>query len=558
VDGGDAGPGTVPRVGADDVMRLARSAELRCTPARAAVLAPHLTALLDGADALAAAATAPPPADDALAARSLQVPSAPPATATPAAGGLAPGGTDGGDAFLSIRELARLYRTGERSPVAVTGALLRRISAAQPRLNAFVTVLADSAMAGARASEARIRAGLGRGPLDGVAVACKDNIDTAGIPTTCAARIRRDEVPEADAEVVHRLRASGAVLIGKTNLLEFAYGAVHPDFGQGNNPWDPARTAGGSSSGSAAAVGAGLAFAALGTDTGGSIRIPAAYCGVVGLKPTLGAVSTDGVFPLSWTLDHVGPIGRRVDDVALLLAVLDGAGPVADPSAELALGEAGTGPAARLAGLRAAVPLDRHAGDLQAGVAARWEDALRRLAAAGVRLDEVELPSLAYADDALLQIILPEAAVIHASWLRSRPQDYAPDTRLQLELGALAPGTAYVAAQLVRERLVQETRRLLGDHDLIVTPTVAWVAPRSDPALAGPEGAAEARRSGPHNLTGVPAVTLPCGLGDDGLPVGLQLAAAWGRDRRLLEWAAAVEALLGGPLGPPPGWAQRG
>ncbi len=539
-----ASPTPPARVTAEDVLRLARHADLRCSPDRAAVLAPHLAALLASADALVAAATAPGAADRAVRAEpTVPAPMARPAAPVSAARTPAPGG------LRSIRELARAYRDGTRSPTAVTSGLLRRIERAEPRLNAFIAVLAESALAEARAAEARIRSGRARGPLEGIPVACKDNIDIAGVATTCGSRILRAEAAATDAPVVERLRAAGAVLIGKTNLLEFAYGIVHPDYGQCNNPWDEGRTAGGSSSGSAAAVAAGLVLGALGTDTGGSIRIPASYCGVVGLKPTSGRVSTDGVFPLSWTLDHVGPIAGCVDDAALLLAVLTGSAPPPAPPADGEL-------RARCAGLRIALPVDRHQAEIRPGVARCFDAALSRLAAAGARLDRVELPGLESAEVALLQIILPEAAVIHGPWVRSRPEDYAPDTRLQLELGVLAPGTAYVAAQLVRDHLDRQTRRVLADHDLIATPTVAWVAPEHDPALADPEGEAEGRRTGPHNLTGVPALTLPCGLGEDQLPVGLQLAADWGEDERLLEWAAGVEAVLGGPLGPPAVWRK--
>jgi len=515
-------------------MRLARSAELRCTPEHARRLAPYLADLLDAADRLASGALDPPAVLEpaALLDRPLEDLSW---------GAAMPHDRDRADAFCSIRELGRRYRDGDSTPVAVTAALLRRIAGFEPRLNAWITVCGEQALADARTATARIRAGRARGPLDGVPIACKDNIDVVGVPTTCGGRILVGEEPSADAAVVERLRAAGAVILGKTNLLEFAYGAVHPDVAQCNNPWDPRRTAGGSSSGSAAAVAAGCAFGALGTDTGGSIRIPAAYCGVVGLKPTSGRVSTDGVFPLSWTLDHVGPIGRSAEDVALLLAGLDGQGGVEGP--------------APLDGVRAAVLEDGHAAELEPGVARRWEAALGRLAGAGMRIEAVRLPSLELADRALLHVILPEAAVIHAPWLRLRPQDYAQDTRLQLELGALCPGTAHVAALLVRDRLVAETRAALADHDLLISPTVAWGAPMRDPGLADPEGAVESRRTGPHNLTGVPAVTVPCGLGDDGLPCGIQLAAAWGTDRRLLAWAQSVEMLLGGPLGPPPEFA---
>ncbi len=226
--------------------------------------------------------------------------------------------------FAPIAEVAAGYRDGSLSPVAVTELALARIAALNPVLNAFITVTADQARAAAQRAEEELRRGEDRGLLHGIPIALKDLIDTAGVRTTCGGRILADHVPARNAPIVDRLEAAGAVLVGKTNLLEFAYGIVHPDVGPTWNPWAPDRTAGGSSGGSAAAVAAGLCYAAVGTDTGGSIRIPAAYCGVAGLKPTYGLVSTQGIFPLSWSLDHAGPIARTSADAALLLQVLLG------------------------------------------------------------------------------------------------------------------------------------------------------------------------------------------------------------------------------------------
>ena len=226
--------------------------------------------------------------------------------------------------FGSITAIAALYRQKKLSPVEVVETFLERIQRLDPSLNAFITVTAETALQEAKRAEKELFGGLSRGPMHGIPVALKDLIDTAGVRTTCGARLRAEHVPSADAEIVRRLKKAGAISLGKTNLLEFAYGVVHPDFGPTLNPWDQARTAGGSSGGSAAAVAAGLCCAAVGTDTGGSIRIPASYCGVVGLKPSYGLVAAKGVFPLSWSLDHVGPMARNCRDAAALLETLTG------------------------------------------------------------------------------------------------------------------------------------------------------------------------------------------------------------------------------------------
>ena len=226
--------------------------------------------------------------------------------------------------FLSIPELGAAYRSGTLSPVAVTRQALERIAKRDGKLNSFITVLGERSLDRAATAERELRAGQDRGALHGVPIAIKDLVDMAGVPTTFASRAGSPKHPAEDAPVIRRLEAAGAVILGKTNLLEYAYGAVHPDFGQTNNPWDPTRTSGGSSGGSAAAIGAGLCFAALGTDTGGSIRIPAAYCGVVGLKPSFGLIDTTGVQALSWSLDHVAPLARSCGDAALLLEGMTG------------------------------------------------------------------------------------------------------------------------------------------------------------------------------------------------------------------------------------------
>jgi len=439
----------------------------------------------------------------------------------------------GGDdlLFAPIAEIAARYRRGDLSPVEVTERTLARIAALNPTLNAFITVTAEAARTAARQAETELAAGRDRGLLHGIPIALKDLVDTADIRTTCGSRILANHVPAADARIVRHLRDAGAVLVGKTNLLEFAYGIVHPDFGPTWNPYDPSRTAGGSSGGSAAAVAAGLCYAAVGTDTGGSIRIPAAYCGVAGFKPTYDLVSLDGVFPLSWSLDHAGPIARTAADAALLLdALLDRKPAPVRP--------------AKLDGLRLGVlAAHREGKEMEPAVADAFDAACTVLARAGATLSDVTIPDLALADGVLLSVIAPEASVIHADRIAACPDDYASLTRQQIELGFAIPAVVHVRAQQYRRHLTCRFLAAFEQVDAILSPTAPWVAPREDPAVVGDEGAAEARRTGPYNLTGLPALTVNCGFGPTGLPIGLQIATPPGADAACLAIGAAYEAI---------------
>nr|WP_246580521.1 amidase [Deinococcus aestuarii] len=433
--------------------------------------------------------------------------------------------------------MGRRYRDGSLSPGEVTRFTLERIERLNPVLNAFITVTAERALLEAERAEAELRGGLDRGPLHGVPVALKDLVDVAGVPTTCGSRIWADHVPERDAAVTTRLETAGAVLVGKTNLLEFAYGIVHPDHGQTNNPWDVSRTAGGSSGGSAAAVAAGLCFAAVGTDTGGSIRIPAAYCGVAGLKPSYGLVELDGVFPLSWSLDHAGPLARTSEDARVLLEVLTGRSFALERD---------------LSGLRVGVLRTHTEGaEVEAGVRDVFGRACGVLREVGAVVTDVEVPGLDLADAALLNVLLPEASAVHARWIAERPEDYAPATRAQLELGFAVPAVTHVRAGQYRRHLARSFARVFGEVEAILTPTAPWVAPQEDPAVVEGEGAAEARRTGPHNLTGFPAHSVNGGFDRAGLPVGLQIVTPAGEDALALWLGGRLEGLLGSVRRPP-------
>ena len=428
--------------------------------------------------------------------------------------------------FFSIAQIGTLYRSGQLSPVEVTRRCLEQIEALDPVLNAFITVTAEQALRQAVLAEQELRAGRDRGPLHGVPIALKDLIDTAGIRTTCASRILNDHVPQHDAVIVQRLNAAGAVNLGKTNCSEFAMGVPHPDYGQSNNPWDAARTSGASSGGSAAAVAAGLCFAAVGTDTGGSIRIPASYCGLAGLKPTYGLVDVEGVFPLSWSLDHVGPLARSSADAALLLG-----GMTSQPFQQ----------EVHLRGKRFGV-IQRHGPGVEPEVSAVFDAACEALRAAGAEVVDTEVPGLEQVDAALLGVLLPEAAAIHARWIGSRADDYAEITRQQIEMGFAVPAVTHIRAQQFRRWLTRQFLETLNSVDALISPSVAWVAPREDPAFTGGEGAVEGARSSPHNLTGLPALSVNAGFGEGGLPIGLQIVTRPHSDAFCLGIGSAMEA----------------
>ncbi len=447
----------------------------------------------------------------------------------------------------TLSAIAAHIARGEVSPVAVTSAVLARIDRYEPELNAFITVLADEALVAARRAEAEIARGEYRGPLHGVPVSLKDLFLTPGIRTTAGSRLLADYRPEQEATVARRLAAAGAILIGKANMLEFAYGEVAPDFGPSRNPWNTAYGTSGSSSGSAAAVAAGLGYASIGSDTGGSIRLPAAYCGVVGLKPTYGLVSRAGVLPLSWSLDHVGPIARTVRDCALVLEAIAGHDPADPTSGARPVPRYSTlldqPPSACVIGIVEPAADDEVTPEVRAAVEATAQR-VRRL---GFTCKSVTLPHPRMAARALLGILYPEASAYHAPWLRDRAGDYAPNTRIRLELGQLLPATVYVRAQQVRRMIGQAYRALFEEVDLLLLPVGPAAAYRLDAPDVEPTGeygdrmAPLIRFSGPFDLIGYPAITVPAGFTDAGLPIGVQLAGRPFEEGLIFQVAHAVE-----------------
>jgi aspartyl-tRNA(Asn)/glutamyl-tRNA(Gln) amidotransferase subunit A len=439
----------------------------------------------------------------------------------------------------TITELARALRTGQLTSERATIRCLEAIADLNPSLNAFIKVFGDAALTQAREADAEIAAGRWRGSLHGVPVSLKDIIDVAGVRTTAASKVREHHVAHEDAVVVQRLRAAGAIFVGKNNLHEFALGTTNEDsaFGPARHPQDVTRSPGGSSGGSAAAVRAGMAYASIGTDTGGSVRIPAAACGLVGLKPTVGEIPTHGVVPLSTTLDHVGPICRSVEDARILYTVLRG--DVDAPARAIR--------AAR--GIRLGLLREYFMTPLDPGVAAAFDATCRRLGEAGVDIHDVNIPHAGDIAAIYVHIALAEAAAYHATTLESCPERYTPNVRLRLEMGRYILGVDYVRALRAREALRMEVDRALEGCDGLLLPSLPVPAPRigeETVRIGGfdqPVRNVMLRLTQLFNITGHPALTVPAGTTAVGLPVGVQVAGPYGT-RALLELAAALEPCL--------------
>jgi aspartyl-tRNA(Asn)/glutamyl-tRNA(Gln) amidotransferase subunit A len=451
-------------------------------------------------------------------------------------------------AYLAAVELVERYQSRRLSPVEVVDAHLRRIEVLDPKLNSYITLTAELARSRAGEAEARYSKGAPLSSLDGVPFAPKDIFATRGVRTTHGSRLGADHVPEETATAVARLEGAGAVMLGKLNLLEFATGGgTESGFGPARNPWDLARDPGGSSSGSGAALAGGLTTLSLGTDTGGSIRNPAARCGVVGLKPTYGRVSRHGVTPLAWTLDHAGPMARSVRDAARLLGFIAGNDPRDASSAQDSVPdyEAAVGAARSLRGRRFAVAADL-VEPIDPAVRAVFEGAIRHLEAQGARRVEVRLPHVPAMNIACEILIGSEAAVYHEENLRraERRRLIDPVVRMYATSGRLYMATDYVKAQRLRGQLQAELEAALADADVLVCPSDPTLTPNvgAAPILEGRERMwFEYGTVNLGNLTGAPALSLPCGFTADGLPVGLQLYGRPFDEATLLAFAHAYE-----------------
>src|SRR5579872_706712 len=447
---------------------------------------------------------------------------------------------------LSLLEASDLVRQKSVSPVELTRACLERIAQLNPSLNAFLTVNADLALEQARAAEAEIQQGGWKGPLHGIPIALKDLVDTAGIPTTAASNVFRERVPQEDAAIVHRLKAAGAVLLGKLNLHEFAYGGsgIIGAYPAARNPRNPELIAGGSSSGSAVAVAAELCFAAVGTDTAGSIRLPAACCGIVGLKPTYGRVSARGVIPLAWSYDHVGPMARRVQDAALLLQIMAGydSGDIASQDVAVPDYSAAFSPGAGVAKLRLGIPRQVFYGDLNSEVATVMETAISRLGSLTAGTKEISMPV-----DADRTVAKCESWAYHARYVHSYPELYQPETLRRIRSGEEVSAVDYIAKRHELELMRHHASSLFCEVDLIVTPTVPIPAPtfaelEERPDQLRPTELVMLRNTRPFNVLGLPSISIPCGMTADGRWVGLQISGRPWDEVSVLGLAHAFES----------------
>ncbi|MGW6979092.1 amidase [Streptomyces sp. NPDC054932] len=456
---------------------------------------------------------------------------------------------------LTLAQAAEAVRTRRVSPVELVDSALERIAQVEPRLRAFTTVTADDARRAARRAETELTGDAHRGPLHGIPAALKDLIDVAGTATTASSRVRTGHRAQTDSTVAARLASAGAAFVGKTHTHEFAYGLTTP---QTANAWDPGRVAGGSSGGSAVAVAAGAAAFALGTDTGGSIRVPAALNGVVGLKPTYGLVPRHGVTSLSWSLDHVGPLTRTVEDAALVLSALVGHDPRDPASVAAPTVDHRPGPGTDLTGLRVGVPGNYYFERVDPEVEAAVRRAIGRLEELGARLVDIEIPMTRHIRAAHWGLMVPEATAYHERTLRVVPDLYGADVRVLLEAGELLTAGDYLRAQRARTLMRQAWREMLEAVDVIAAPTVPVTAVKAGRTEVtwgdgSVEGVADAyvRLSAPANLTGVPSLSVPVGLDSAGMPIGMQLMGKPFGEAAVLRAGYAYER-TGTAIGPAP------
>jgi len=445
---------------------------------------------------------------------------------------------------LTLTEAAGLIDRREVSPLELAQAHLERIELVDPRLNSYLTLMAESALQSAREAEAAQARGERLGPLHGLPVALKDLFDTRGVRTTVGSSFFKDNIPSQDAFVVRRLAQAGAVILGKLNMHEIALGVTNanPHFGACHNPWDLQRIPGGSSGGCGAALAAELCLGALGTDSGGSIRIPSSLCGVVGLKPTYGRVSLKGVIPLSWSVDHAGPMARRVADVALLLQVIAGYDPYDPSSVDLLIEDYQAQLQQGVGGWKLALADDAYFSRVEPDVQSALQEAGKVFAGLGAHVEPVEVPRAREAARTNGLILTSDAAAYHRERMAERPQGFGQDVLQRLRNGASYSSTDYALARRIQAEIRRRFEKLFAHYDLLLTPTT----PTPAPPIEGPDAVEQARIltsfTAPFNLSGLPALSLPCGFSQAGLPIGLQIVGPPWAEARLLRAAAAFEA----------------
>ena len=451
--------------------------------------------------------------------------------------------------YMSAGALSPMVKSGEISPVEIIEAHLSRIRATEPVLNSFITLLPEEALAAARQAERDIRAGRYRGPLHGIPVALKDLFNTGGVRTTSGSRIYDTFVPTEDCTVAARFRSAGAILLGKLNMHQFAYGPTgeNPDYGHMHNPWNPERVSGGSSGGSGSAAAAGQCTITTGSDTGGSIRIPAALCGIVGLKPTYGRVSRHGLTPLAWSMDHPGPMVRTVEDAAITMNVIAGHDPLDVASVDTPVPDYTAALTGDVKGLRIGTPRQFFDAPLDPEVRQSVNDALRHLESLGAEVEEVDFPEFDDAAAISTTMLMAEASACFRDLLASDGEQLYEPVRLRLEAGMFISAADYLRAQQGRAVFDRAARRLLETVDLIAGPTEPVTAPPllQPRVLAGEQVigtvAALTQYTRPYNITGFPAISVPCGFSSEGLPIGLQLAGRPFDEETVLRAAHAYE-----------------
>lgn len=451
--------------------------------------------------------------------------------------------------YKTISQLAPKLEKQELSPVEVTRMMLERIEVVDEQLNSYITVMKEVALAQAKQAEREIAKGHYRGRLHGVPIALKDLLNTKGIRTTAGSQVLAEHIPNEDATVVTKLREAGAILLGKLNMHEFAFGVTNKNdyFGKTRNPWDVERTPGGSSGGSGAAVAAGLAFAALGSDTGGSIRTPSALNGIYGLKPTFGRVSKYGAIPLAWSLDHIGPMTRSVEDLAIVLQSIAGFDKNDPTTVNRIVPDYESSLNMNISGLRVGVPTNYFFDFIEDEVASSVKVAINQLEKLGATLVEVTIPELELSEYSELVTIQSEAAAYHYDTLQGKSHLYGNDVRTTLQAGQLVTAVQYVKAQQARRLLQEALVRVFKEIDVIAAPTVSMVAPKWKESFKMIQGESKAvtaefvRFAAPANLTGIPSLSVPTGFSSERLPIGMQLMGRPFEEGTLLAIAAAFE-----------------
>ncbi|WP_423800937.1 amidase [Neobacillus sp. SAB-20_R2A] len=453
-------------------------------------------------------------------------------------------------AAMSIGEAFPLLRDKEISPVELTKAVLENVDRYDDEINAYIQVEKESALKSAATAEKDILQGNYRGRLHGIPMALKDILYFKDEKVTVGSKIHQDYIPDHDATVVKKLKEEGVIFTGKLNMHEYAWGATttNPHFGACHNPWDLSKIPGGSSGGSGAAVAADMTIASLGTDTGGSIRIPASSCGIVGLKPTHGRISKHGCFPLAWSLDHIGPMTKTVYDAALLLETLSGYDPQDPTSVDTPVKNYTELLSEDLSGKVIGINEDYFFKNVDKPVEEAVRSALIQLEKLGAKIELVKIPTLAASEFAELVTIVSEASAVHHANLLKRPEDFGDDVRFLLEFGELIPAVDYLQAQQVRLQLSNDFAHAFKHVDALISPTLPFLPPAIGDNSVDINGNKESfldqviRFTGPGNLTGLPALSLPCGI-SNGLPVGLQIMGPAFKEENVLNIAYAIEKL---------------